>query len=54
MLEEINPAAVRLAIDDMESTFPGRYDGAANRQRLADFERDRKAMMASLAAGGEG
>ncbi len=50
LLEQVDPAAVRLAIADMEQTFPGRYDGARHRQALSRFERGRKALLDSLSA----
>ena len=50
-LERVNPEAVRLAIDDMEKDYPGRYDGAPYRQALAEFERARRSLLTSLAEG---
>ena len=42
---------MRLAIEDMEKEFPGRYDGATHRLAVAQFERDRAALLQSLADG---
>ena len=50
-LESVDLEAVRLAIDDLQQTFPGRYDGALHRQTLAQFERGRAALLKSLADG---
>ncbi len=52
-LESIDLEAVRLAIDDMEQEFPSRYDAATHRQAVARFERDRAALLKSLADGGD-
>ena len=46
-LERVNLEAVRRAVEDMESSFPGRYDGATHRRVLGEFERGRKALLAS-------
>ncbi|HPM85207.1 MAG TPA: hypothetical protein PLF81_31105, partial [Candidatus Anammoximicrobium sp.] len=40
-LENVDLEAVRLAIDDMEKEFAGRYDAATHRQAVARFERER-------------
>jgi len=50
-LEGIDVEAVRLAIEDMEEHFPGQYDGAPHRKALAQFKRDRAALLESLAEG---
>lgn len=50
-LERLDPEAVRLAVEDMEQDFPGRYDGAAYRQALTDLAGRRKALLRSLAEG---
>jgi len=39
VLQSINREAVRLAIDDMERHFPGKYDGIKHRKTLEEFER---------------
>jgi formylglycine-generating enzyme required for sulfatase activity len=46
-LENVNSDAVRLAIEDLERSFPGRYDGAKHRQALAEFERGREKLLQS-------
>lgn len=51
LLNGANPEAVRLAIEDLEKTFPGRYDSATHRKALAKFEAGRAAMLKSLAEG---
>lgn len=50
-LNSVDPESVRLAIEDMERSFPGRYDGAPHRKALAEFERGRKELLKSLAGG---
>lgn len=50
-LSGVNPEAVRLAIEDLEKAFPGRYDGATHRKTLAKFEAGRADMLKLLAAG---
>ncbi|MCY2991677.1 MAG: SUMF1/EgtB/PvdO family nonheme iron enzyme [Planctomycetota bacterium] len=50
-LESIDLEAVRLAIEDMEQEFPGRYDGMPHRQTLAQFDRGRAVLLKSLADG---
>ncbi|MCX7008546.1 MAG: hypothetical protein NTY53_15060, partial [Kiritimatiellaeota bacterium] len=40
-LNDLNVEAVRLAIDDMEKSFPGRYDAATHRKAVAEFEQQR-------------
>ena len=50
-LEGIDTEAVRLAIEDMQRQFPGRYDGTLHLGALARFGRDRQALMESLAQG---
>ncbi len=50
-LQAVDLPAVQLAIDDMEKEFPGRYDGAKHRRAVAQFERDRAALLQSLASG---
>jgi len=47
MLEGIDAEAVGLAIDDLEKTFPGRYDAATHRRALAEFVRQRKELLTS-------
>jgi len=47
-LDRVNLASVRRAIEDMESSFPGRYDGATHRRALAGFESGRKALLGSV------
>ncbi|MEI6647348.1 MAG: SUMF1/EgtB/PvdO family nonheme iron enzyme [bacterium] len=49
-LKRINIEAVRLAIEDMERSFPGRYDGAKYRNALAEFEHVGEALVAAPAA----
>ena len=46
-LERVNLEAVQRAIDDMERSFPGRYDAATHRRALAAFESGRKALLNS-------
>ncbi len=50
-LESVDLEAVRLAIEDMEREFPGRYDGATHRLAVAQFERGRGDLLKSLADG---
>jgi formylglycine-generating enzyme required for sulfatase activity len=50
-LMQIDPEAVRLAIDDMEKDYAGRYHAAPHRQSLADVERLHRTLLASLAQG---
>ncbi len=50
-LEGVDVEAVRLAIEDIQQEFPGRYDGAKHRQAVVQFERDRAALLKSLADG---
>lgn len=50
-LESVDLEAVRLAIDDMEREFPGRYDAATHRQAVARFERERAELLKALADG---
>ncbi|MFA7003137.1 MAG: hypothetical protein WC429_03790, partial [Verrucomicrobiia bacterium] len=45
VLNGINLEAVRLAIDDMENSFPGRYDAAPHRKALAEFGRQRAELL---------
>ena len=49
--KRINVEAVRLAIEDMERSFPGRYNGAKYRKVLADFGRVDEALTAAFAVG---
>ncbi len=51
MLNSTNPESVRLAIEDLERTFPGRYDAATHRKALAEYESKRAAMLKSLVEG---
>lgn len=53
-LEAIDVEAVRLAIEDMEKEFPGRYDATPHRQTLAHFEQQRAALLKSLTEGKPG
>ncbi len=50
-LQRVNCEAVRLAIEDLERNFPGRYDGTKHRKALTDFQRVYASLAASLAAG---
>jgi len=50
-LESVDLEAVQLAITDMEKQFPGRYDAAPHRRTVAQFERERAALLQSLADG---
>ena len=50
-LEGIDLEAVRLAIDDMEKEFPGRYDAVRHRQAVVQFERDRAGLLKALVDG---
>lgn len=50
-LNNANPESVRLAIEDLEKTFPGRYDAPMHRKALAEFETKRAAILKSLAEG---
>jgi formylglycine-generating enzyme required for sulfatase activity len=49
LLNRVTPESVRLAIEDLEKTFPGQYDAAAHRKALAGFESRHAAMLKSLA-----
>jgi formylglycine-generating enzyme required for sulfatase activity len=49
--QEVNIEAARLALDDMEHSFPERYAGAKHRQALEDFTRQRPALLKSLGEG---
>jgi formylglycine-generating enzyme required for sulfatase activity len=51
LLNGANPESVRLAIEDLERTFPGRYDAATHRKALAEFETKRPELLKSLEAG---
>ena len=51
-LRRVDREAVRLAIDDLERTFPGRYDGATHRKALAEFVRVSE-ILASVGESGE-
>ena len=42
---------MRLAIEDMERSFPGRYDGAKHRKALAEFERVFESLASALNEG---
>jgi len=48
-LESVDLEAVRLAIEDMETEFPGQYDGVKHRQAVARFELQRAALLKRLA-----
>lgn len=50
-LKNINVEAVRLAIEDMERSFPGRYDGAKHRRALAEFARLQTSLAEALEEG---
>jgi hypothetical protein len=50
-LDRLRPEAVQHAIDDLERTFPGRYDAARHRQTLAECQTTRAALLKSLADG---
>ena len=50
-LDQVNPEAIGRAIDDLERTFPGRYDAARHRQTLAEYQAARAAILQSLTAG---
>ncbi|HOD83099.1 MAG: Formylglycine-generating sulfatase enzyme [Planctomycetes bacterium ADurb.Bin126] len=50
-IEAIDTAAVRRAIDDMERSFPGRYDAASHRAAVERFERERPALLKAVADG---
>ncbi|MBI5684921.1 MAG: SUMF1/EgtB/PvdO family nonheme iron enzyme [Verrucomicrobia bacterium] len=51
VLERANPESVRLAVEDLARTFPGRYDAATYQKALAAFETQRVGMLKSLAEG---
>ncbi|MBI5832986.1 MAG: SUMF1/EgtB/PvdO family nonheme iron enzyme [Armatimonadetes bacterium] len=46
-LREVDPEAVRLAIDDLAATFAGRYDAARYRQALANLGAERERLLAA-------
>lgn len=50
-LKSINIQAVRLAIEDMERSFPGRYDGTKHRRALAEFARIHESLAEALEKG---
>lgn len=50
-LSGVNVEAARLAIDDMEKSFPGKYDGTKHRKVLEAFAVRREAIVAELRAG---
>lgn len=50
-LENVNIEGVRLAIEDMERTFPRRYDGAKHRRALAEFARVHESIAGALDPG---
>jgi formylglycine-generating enzyme required for sulfatase activity len=50
-IRRVDPEAVRLAIDDLESSFPGRYDGPKHWRALAEFVRVRQALAPALETG---
>ncbi|MFW5692850.1 MAG: discoidin domain-containing protein, partial [Thermoguttaceae bacterium] len=54
-LERFSPRAMRMAVDDMASTFPDRFaDAGAHLDRLSDMEVRLPELREALAAGGEG
>ena len=50
-IRRVDPEAVRLAIDDLESSFPGRYDGPKHRRALDEFVRVRQSLAPALETG---
>jgi formylglycine-generating enzyme required for sulfatase activity len=50
-LDRISPDAVGRAIDDLERTFPGRYDSQRHRKTLAECRTRHAALLKSLAEG---
>ena len=50
-LRRVNGEAVRLAIEDMERSFRGQYDGAKHRKALAEFERVSESFVSALEEG---
>lgn len=50
-LSGATPESVRLAVEDLAKTFPGRYDAATHRKALAGLERQHGAMRKSLEEG---
>ena len=50
-LEMVNPEAMERAIKDMETTWPGRYQGAQYRTALADFVKKKQILLDRLAQG---
>lgn len=46
-----DPEAARRAIDDLERSFPGRYDAARHRKVLAESQTTRSALLKSLGEG---
>ncbi|MDD4869183.1 MAG: hypothetical protein PHR77_01385, partial [Kiritimatiellae bacterium] len=50
-LQSVNREAVRLAIEDMERSFPGKYDGTKHRKALVEFERVYDSITAELDEG---
>lgn len=50
-LQSVNREAVRLAIEDMERSFPGKYDGTKHRNALAEFDRVYDSLRADLDGG---
>lgn len=50
-LDAIQPAAVRLAIDDMAAQWPDRYDARRHREALAAFEARRTGLAEALGRG---
>ncbi|MCX6901655.1 MAG: SUMF1/EgtB/PvdO family nonheme iron enzyme [Verrucomicrobia bacterium] len=51
LLNSTTPESVRLAIEDLERTFPSKYDAATHRKALAEYESKRAAMLKLLAEG---
>jgi len=50
-LRRVDREAVRLAIEDLERSFPGRYDAAQHRQALAEFSRVYETVASAIEAG---
>ncbi len=50
-LQQVNVEAARRAIDDLEQTFPDRYDGQKYRQTVAALAEQRSGLLQALARG---
>ncbi|MBM3890014.1 MAG: hypothetical protein FJ388_12935, partial [Verrucomicrobia bacterium] len=48
LLNSTTPESVRLAIEDLATTFPGKYDAATHRKALAEFETRRAELLKTL------